>query len=514
MPAAHGYSRSDIVETTLVVGLEIHVELSTRTRMFTRIANVAHRDHFDAPPNTLVDPVVMALPGALPSMNKEAVERSMLVGMALNCRIPDECRWDRKNYFYPDMPKGYQISQYDLPLCVDGFLDIDSANGNTQRIGIIRAHLEEDAGKLGHDAPDGSTTDGSLVDLNRAGTPLLEIVTAPDFRNADDVITFARELHTICCFLNVTEGIMQRGHMRFEPNVNLHIVTSDRERHVTPIVEMKNLNSFRSVHAAIEYESQRQISAWLEDGQTHGSGMKVTRGWNDERGVSFVQREKEDAHDYRYFPEPDLVPVRVSEEWRAAVRAQLPELPRARRTRYIDELGLSPVDATVLSADRRLCAFFEDCVELLATSEGNALDAAKMLLNVVARIANERNVPIAELGLTPTQVVSIIAMRAHKRIGSTNVGELMEILVEHGDADTDPEALATDRGMLQVSDTKALDEWIAQAVEAEPQSASDFAAGKDAAIGRLMGAVMQRSGGQADAGLVRERLVQILRDAP
>ena len=274
-----------IAKSSLKVGLEIHIELATRTKMFTRVPNAAHPAHFDEEPNTLIDPVVCALPGSLPVMNKAAVEMSMMVGLALGCGIARFSKWDRKNYYYPDLPKGYQISQYDLPLCHDGRVEIPAAAGGTRAIGIIRAHLEEDTGKLGHELPGGHHYAGSLVDLNRAGTPLLEIVTAPDFDSAADVVAFAQELRGICRFLGVTEGIMQKGHMRFEPNINVIAELEDGTVVKTPVVEVKNLNSFKALRGAIEYELGAQLDRWREDGKVMGPGAKSTRGWEDRKST-------------------------------------------------------------------------------------------------------------------------------------------------------------------------------------------------------------------------------------
>jgi len=497
------------------IGMEIHVELATRSKMFTRAANLAHPDHLGAAPNTLVDPVVMGLPGALPVMNRAAVEMSMRVGLALQCTIPELCVWDRKNYFYPDLPKGYQISQYELPLCVDGYLDITRADGSEQRVGIIRAHLEEDAGKLGHELPGGAPYDGSLIDLNRAGTPLLEIVTAPDLASAEDAAIFARELHRLCRFIGVTVGDMQRGHMRFEPNVNVIIETDDGRTVATPIVEMKNLNSFRAVQAAIEHEQVRQVHAWEQDGREHGPGMKVTRGWDDERGRTFVQREKEDEDDYRYFPDPDLVPVRIDAAWREQVAAALPELPRERRRRYETEYDLGDREAEVLVADRELCLFFEACVDAYHRLTGTEVpsmhagqQAAKILLNAGAKRANEQGTEIHALGVAPEQVAGLIVLRDEGTVGSSAADTLFGLLCER---DGDARSIAEVERLVQVSDAGRLDEWIAQAIEAQPQAAADFAAGKDAAVGRLVGEVMKRSGGQADAKAVRDKLVEVLR---
>jgi len=492
------------------IGLEVHVELATRTKMFTRTPNPAHPDYHDAEPNTLIDPVVVALPGTLPVMNAEAVEMSMMVGLALNCTIARYSQWDRKNYFYPDLPKGYQISQYGLPLCGDGAIDIPAAGGGTRRIGIIRAHLEEDTGKLGHELPGGIAYEGSLVDFNRAGTPLLEIVTAPDFDCADDVVSFGNELRNICRFLGVTEGVMQRGHMRFEPNVNVIIRTEEGGEFATPIVEVKNLNSFRAVKGAIEHEAERQVRQWLEDGRTMGAGMKSTRGWDDVRQVTVLQREKEDAHDYRYFPEPDLVPVVVDDAWLERVRERVPELPIARRRRYANDYGLDEKDTAAIVGDRDLCFFFEACVDALHERSGTGVPSghpgmasAKMLLNAGAKRANETGRGIHELGISAEQVAQIIALRDEDVVGPQAADTLFGLLC---DTDRDARSVAEENGLIQVRDDGQLDAWVDDAIAANPQAADDVRAGKMAAIGRLVGHVMKLSAGKADAKSVSEKL--------
>ncbi|MFK7959567.1 MAG: Asp-tRNA(Asn)/Glu-tRNA(Gln) amidotransferase subunit GatB [Phycisphaerales bacterium] len=507
--------RGPIVRTRLMVGMEIHVELSTRTKMFTRTPNPAHPDFHDAPPNTLIDPVVAALPGALPVMNRAAVEMSMMVGLALGCTIPPSCKWDRKNYFYPDLPKGYQISQFDMPLCIDGAVDVEVEPGRTKRIGIIRAHLEEDTGKLSHELPGGGTYAGSLVDLNRAGTPLLEIVTQPDFDSAEETVAFARELRAICRALGVTPGIMQRGHMRFEPNINVVIETKDGHEYRTPIVEIKNLNSFRAVKGAIEHEYERQIAAFTADGLVMGPGAKSTRGWDDAKLVTVLQRQKEDAHDYRYFPEPDLVRVDVSPEWVESVRAQLPELPRARRARYAAAYELPELDAAALVEEHETADWFDACVEALRELAGGRLTeasagkaCAKIILNAATKRAREAGVATHEVGISPRQVAELVDLRERDVIGSSAGSELFNLLCETDDA---AEAVANANGLVQVRDAAAMDEWIAAAIEQQPQAAEDFAGGKDAAAGRLVGAVMKLSGGTADAKAVREGLVAKLR---
>ena len=502
---------ASIVSTRLKIGMEIHVELATKSKMFSRSANVAHPDHYEAAPNSLVDPMVAALPGVLPVMNKQAVEMAMMVGIALGCTIARVSKWDRKNYFYPDLPKGYQISQYDQPLCCDGELHIPGADGTTKRIGIIRAHLEEDTGKLGHELPGGKPYNGSLVDLNRAGTPLLEIVTHPALESAQDAVTFGKELRNLCRFLGVSEGIMQRGHMRFEPNVNVIIRTDDGDEFATPIVEIKNLNSFRALRGAIEHEHKRQVEAWTEDGVVQAPGLKSTRGWDDARLITVLQREKEEADDYRYFPDPDLIPVVVSDEWRQNVAARIPELPMQMRRRYQEQYKLSAKDALALTDDRDMCMFYEQCVDACGASGGSQAQVgsacAKLLLNAGAKRANERGCGVHELGISPRQVAQIIELRDQEAIGSTAADELFGLLC---DSDDKAQAVAEQHGLLQVRDEGQLDRWCEGAIEAQPQAADDFRSGKAAAIGRLVGQVMKVSRGQADAKAAKEKLTQKL----
>jgi aspartyl-tRNA(Asn)/glutamyl-tRNA(Gln) amidotransferase subunit B len=492
------------LKTRLMVGMEVHVELATRSKMWTSAPNVAHRDYFDAPPNSLLDPVVIGMPGTLPVMNKAALEMAMLVGLALHCEIARFSKWDRKSYYYPDLPKNYQLSQYDKPICGEGWLDVPTNAGATQRIRIIRAHLEEDAGKLLHEAPGGFAIDHSIVDLNRAGTPLLEIVTHPDIETPEEAVAFAQALRDICRALGVTEGIMQKGHIRFEPNINV-IIEKDGEPGVvykTPIVEIKNLNSFKAVHGAIAYEYERQVEEWLETGRVMGSRAKSTRGWDDVKGVTTHQRTKEDADEYRYFPDPDLVPVVVSEEWIEKLKLRLPELPEAKRTRYLTTLGLSEKDADQLLGEPKTAAFYD---AIVATGV-DAKRAAKLLLNTAAKQANERGIAVHELGVTPAQVKAILDLVAASKISSNGADELLAACCEAANGDTSPEELAEARGLLQVSDTGALESFV-QAVLADPRNAravADIKAGKDKAIGSLMGQVMKLSKGQANPQMVTE----------
>ena len=331
----------------VLIGLEIHVQLATQTKMFTAAANGA--TNFGASPNSLVDPVILGLPGTLPVMNKRAVESAIKVGLALGCAISPHTKWDRKSYYYPDLPKNYQISQYDEPLCGEGVFTVEDDAGKPFSIRIRRAHLEEDAGKLLHEAPGGFRIEHSIVDLNRAGTPLLEIVTEPDFQTPRQLALFAQELQKLVQFLGVSEGQMQMGHMRFEPNINLHITDSASQVYKTAITEIKNLNSFSVLERASGYEIQRQLHAWESTGTL---GKKSTYGWNESKAETYWQRDKEEADDYRYFPDPDLMPVQVDAVWLAELKQQVGELPQARRKRYVVLLGLSEKEASLLATDR------------------------------------------------------------------------------------------------------------------------------------------------------------------
>lgn len=492
------------LKTRLMVGLEIHVELATRSKMWTSAPNVAHADYFDAEPNTLLDPVVIGMPGTLPVMNKEAVRMAIRVGLAMGCEIARWCKWDRKSYYYPDLPKNYQISQYDLPLCGKGVMEVavsDEPDAVMRPVRIIRAHLEEDAGKLLHEAVGGGMIDYSIVDLNRAGTPLLEIVTEPDFVTAGQVVRFGQTLRNICRFLGVTEGVMQRGQMRFEPNINV-VIEKGGQTYKTPIVEIKNLNSFKAVQGSIEYEHGRQVMQWLEDGKVMSPGSKSTRGWDDAKGVTVLQREKEDAHDYRYFPDPDLVPVTVGEEWLEELRATIPELPLARERRYVAEYGLNVRDARALVGERDVCLFFEAIV-----SEGvEGKRAATICRNNLAKLANERGCGVHELGISAKQVAAVDAMQRENKISSNGADTLYGKLCASGDEGMTVEEAAKKYGLIQVSDDSQLDGWVMSAILCQPQAAEDVRAGKTAAIGRLVGEVMKQSGGQANPKLIQAKL--------
>lgn len=491
------------LKTTLKVGMEIHVELDTRSKIWTDAPNVAHPDFLNSEPNTLLSPVVIGMPGTLPVINEQAVEMSILVGLALNCEIAKHTKWDRKSYWYPDLPKNYQISQYDEPICGEGYLDIPDG-GDTKTIRITRAHLEEDAGKLLHELPGGGFSDGSLVDLNRAGTPLLEIVTEPDFDSADQTVTFGQMLRDICRHLGVTQGIMQKGHMRFEPNINV-IIEKDGETYKTPVVEIKNLNSFKAVHGAILHEHERQIEQWLADGKVMGARAKSTRGWDDVNLVTTPQREKEDADEYRYFPDPDLCEVEVTEEMMDRVKAQLVELPLDRLQRYIDEIGLKEIDAKAIIDEPATTRFYEAVLKAGADAKA----ASKLIRNNLSKLANEQGVLPDALGISAQQVADVIALTSANKVGSSAVDKLLELCAGSDDS---AEQLAEANGLMQVMDDSALEAWVDE-VLANPKmakSVDDVKNGKDKAINALLGQVMRLSKGsanpQAVTAMIKEKL--------
>lgn len=477
------------VSHKVLVGLEIHVQLATKSKMFT-----GARNGFGGEPNSQVDEQVLGLPGVLPVINRRAVEFAMMVGIALGCQIARHTKWDRKSYYYPDLPKNYQISQYDLPLCHSGSFTLETEEG-PKAIRIRRAHLEEDAGKLLHEAPGGYPIDYSIVDLNRAGTPLLEIVTEPDFDSPRAVALFAQELQKLVQFLGVSEGQMQMGHMRFEPNINVHITDERGNVHKTAITEIKNLNSFSVLEKATAYEIQRQIRQWLETGDL---GRKSTYGWDDARQMTVHQRDKEQASDYRYFPDPDLVPVEVSDAWLAEVKAKVGELPAARRKRYVEALGLPLADAAILTGDRATGDFYEAALE----AGGEPRRVANLLLAHGRRLANEKARPVSELGISPQRFAQIARLIDAGQITASNAGPLFDRLVQ---SDADPADLARDMGLLLTSDSSAVDAAIDAMIAANPKPLQDYRGGKATALGALTGLIMKQVKG-ANPQVVQQRL--------
>jgi aspartyl-tRNA(Asn)/glutamyl-tRNA(Gln) amidotransferase subunit B len=475
----------------IIVGLEIHVHLATRTKIFCGCELV-----YGDTANTHVCPVCLGMPGSLPVMNKRALEYAILMGLALNCKIALFTKWDRKSYYYPDLPKNYQISQYDLPFSEHGFIEIPTESGGTKKIRITRAHLEEDAGKNIH-----TLGNFSAVDLNRAGTPLLEIVTEPDMNSPEEVGALARELQRIVRFLGVSEADMQKGHMRFEPNVNLHI-TRNGEIFKTPISEVKNLNSFRAIERSIAYEARRQYAEFLETGKTLQMGNKSTYGWDDEKQMTVLQREKEEAHDYRYFPDPDLVPVEVDESWLNEIKSRLCELPLQMQNRFVSEYGLSDYDAGVLTADRSTGEFFDNVVRCGA----DAKRVCNLLTQTGLKLANEKGVRVDQLGVSAEQLAQLAKMADVGDVSATAATTIFEEMAASGG---NPMQIAESKNLIQKSDSGEIESLVdavllenAEAVE----DAKDNPKKAKKAMGFLMGQVIQKSKGQANPKIVSQIL--------
>ena len=489
-------SQRIIKSARVLVGMEIHVQLATHSKMFTGAANA-----FGAEPNTLVDEQVLGLPGVLPVMNRTAVEYAIKVGLALGCRISRHTKWDRKSYFYPDLPKNYQISQYDLPLCEQGSFELEMKGtaggeaGRTKTIRIRRAHLEEDAGKLLHEAPGGRPIEFSIVDLNRAGTPLLEIVTEPDLSGGEEVAAFGQELQKIVQFLGVSHGQMQMGQMRFEPNINVHITDGQGQVYETAITEIKNLNSFSVLERATNYEADRQVREWVETGSL---GKKSTYGWDEAAGATYWQRDKEEANDYRYFPDPDLTPVEVDEKWLGELKAQVGELPAARRRRYVERLGLSAADAATLAADRATGDFYEQAL----AAGGEPRRVSNLILSHGRRLANEKGVPLAKLGISPRRFAEVAQLIDQNKVAVGAAGAVFERIAA---GDADPEHVAAELGLTQVSDSGAVDAAIDAMLAQNPRPLQDYRAGKQAAFNALFGMVMKNARG-LNPRMVQERL--------
>ena len=478
----------------LIIGLEVHVQLATESKMFSAVGT-----EFGLPPNTQTDPVSLGLPGTLPVMNGKAFELALKTAVALGANITPFTKWDRKNYYYPDLPKNYQISQYDMPFSTGGSIEIPvrKDGGGGGAVQLVRVHLEEDTGKLTHGA-----YGTSEVDLNRAGIPLLEIVTEPDLRSAQDAKGALEELRLTLRYLGVSDCEMQEGSLRCDANVNLHIQTDKGETVATPIVEVKNLNSFRSVERAIEYEAERQLEKWKRDGLTINDAPKQTRGWSEPDGATKPQREKETAADYRYFPEPDLVPVVVDEAWVERVRATVCELPSARRRRYEADHGLSAYDANVLVEQGADVADYFDAV-VAATGEPKL--ASNWVQQDVLRVAKERKLSLAEFPVGPAALSELINRVKRKDLNTNQGREVLGKLIEGGEI----EAIIAGGGYGMVSDAGAIDAAIDAALAANPKAVEDLKNGKkkpDAVKGFLRGQVMKQTGGKADPALVGERL--------
>ncbi|QDT02576.1 Aspartyl/glutamyl-tRNA(Asn/Gln) amidotransferase subunit B [Rubripirellula lacrimiformis] len=482
--------------TTTVIGLEVHVQLKTETKLFCGCSTT-----FGAAPNTQVCPVCLGLPGALPVMNDAAIELSIRAGLAIDCSIPPMTKWDRKQYFYPDLPKGYQISQFDLPICADGFLEIpDPANPEkTRHIGIIRAHLEEDAGKSMHDEAAGRGD--TRIDLNRCGTPLLEIVSQPDLRSSAEAKAYLQELKLRMTHLGISDCEMQEGSLRVDANVNLHIEV-DGKKIATPIVEVKNMNSFRAVERAIEHEVDRQYDLWEDTGKTIEDETKTTRGWDDGAGKTFLQREKEESADYRYFPDPDLLPIRLPADRIEAARASLGELPAALRVRLENQYGIKPYDADVIvNQGPALIAYFETA----GTKSGDGKRTSSWIQQDVMRTIKDREIDIDQFPVSADELGELLRRVSKGEIDNTRARDVFAHMIEH---QVTVEAAITALGIESVDDNE-LESLCKELLDANPQVVEDFKGGKQQAVGSLIGQAKKRNP-NANPQVVRETLIKLL----
>ena len=474
-----------------VIGLEVHAQLTTKTKIFCGCST-----EFGQTPNSQTCPVCLALPGALPVLNQKAVELAIRTGLATNCQIAPRSIFARKNYFYPDLPKGYQISQFELPVCEHGWLDIDLESGEKKRIGITRAHMEEDAGKLIHgDTPE--TSNSSLVDLNRACTPLLEIVSEPDMRSADEAVGYLKKLHQIVVYLGVCDGNLEEGSFRCDANVS---VRPYGQEEFGTRAELKNLNSFRFIKQAIEYEVERQIDL-IESG---GKVVQETRLFDSNTGMSRSMRGKEDAHDYRYFPDPDLVPLVISEEWVEEVRATLPELPEAKRSRFVAERGLTAYDAEVLAADREVADYFDACVVLAQDAKA----CANWVMGDVLRKLKETETAISVAPVSPERLAGLLARIADVTISGKIAKTVFEKMWQNGQS---ADQIIEKEGLKQVTDTGAIEGLVDEVIAANPDQVAEYLGGKDKLIGFFVGKVMQASQGKANPGMVNQLLKKKLK---
>jgi len=465
-----------------IIGVEVHAQLRTKSKMFCGCGTM-----FGLSANSQTCPVCLGLPGSLPVINRMAVEMAVRAGLALNCTITAHNQFARKNYFYPDLPKGYQISQYESPICQHGWIEIVGVEG-TKRVRIRRAHLEEDAGKNVHETGAG----GSRVDLNRAGTPLLEIVTEPDMQSADEVVSYLKGLRDILMYLEVCDGNMEEGNFRCEPNLSLRPVG---QKEFGTKVELKNINSFKYVKDAVEYEIKRQTKV-LRDG---GKIYQETRLWNIDRGETAVMRSKEEAHDYRYFPDPDLVPLKLQPDWIEGLRSSLPELPAIRMRRFIEVYGLPEYDAGLITASKGLAEYFEACV----TQFNHPKTVSNWVMGELTRELNNSATDIAASPVSPERLVSLLQMVEKGAISLKVARELFPELYKSGKS---PEQIVQEKGLTQVSDEGALGKVIDEVLAKSPRQVAQFKEGKQQVLGFLVGQVMKTSGGKANPGKVNELL--------
>ncbi len=471
----------------MIIGLEVHAELSTKTKIYCGCST-----EFGQDPNTHCCPICTGMPGVLPVLNEKVVEYAVKAGLATNCEISRFSKQDRKNYFYPDLPKAFQTSQYDLPLCTKGHLDF-KVNGEDKTVGITRIHIEEDAGKLIHDDFTGDT----LVDMNRCAVPLIEIVSEPDIRSADEAVMYMQTLKSILEYLEVCDCKMQEGSLRCDVNLS---VRKKGETKFGTRTETKNLNSFKAIHNSIEYEAARQIEE-IENG---GIILQETRRYDDVKGYGYAMRSKEDAHDYRYFPEPDLAPIVLSDEYIDNIKKSLPEMPHIKKERYIKELGLSEYDAEQIVSSKETATFFEEAYSIC----NNPKAVANWIMSDFAKMLNEEEITISDSKVTAKNLASLIKLIDTNVISSAIAKKVFIEMFKEG---KDAKDIVEEKGLKQVTDEGAILEIVKKVVDANPQSVSDYKAGKEKAIGFLVGQIMKESRGKANPQIVNKLLLEILK---
>lgn len=469
-----------------VIGLEVHTELQTKTKIFCSC-----RTSFGAEPNTNVCPVCLGLPGVLPVLNKKVLEYAVRAGLALNCEISRFSKFDRKNYYYPDLPKNFQTSQFDLPICEHGYLDVE-VEGEKRRIRITRAHMEEDAGKLVHHGTSITDSDYSLVDYNRTGTPLLEIVSEPDMRSAKEAVAYMEKMRAILQYVGISDCRMEEGSLRCDANVSVRPVG---QKELGTKTEIKNINSFKGVERAIEYEAMRQAEL-LEDG---GKVVQETRTWDEKEGVTKSMRTKEEANDYRYFPEPDLVPFTVSDEYIENIRKSLPELPDARKERYMKEFGLSSEDAVFMTNDKATADYFEAAVEAGADPKA----CVNWLMGEFASQLSTDGIEIAKAPVSAENLAALLKLISKGTISGKIAKKVFATMWKEGG---NPEEIVKAQGLVQISDTAELSKLVDEVVGKNPKAVEDFKAGKKKAVGALVGQIMKATKGKANPRVINELL--------
>lgn len=469
-----------------VIGLEVHTELQTKTKIFCSC-----RTSFGADPNTNVCPVCLGLPGVLPVLNKKVLEYAVRAGLALNCEISRFSKFDRKNYYYPDLPKNFQTSQFDLPICEHGYLDVE-VEGEKRRIRITRAHMEEDAGKLVHHGTSITDSDYSLVDYNRTGTPLLEIVSEPDMRSAKEAVAYMEKMRAILQYVGISDCRMEEGSLRCDANVSVRPVG---QKELGTKTEIKNINSFKGVERAIEYEAMRQVEL-LEDG---GKVVQETRTWDEKEGVTKSMRTKEEANDYRYFPEPDLVPFTVSDEYIENIRKSLPELPDARKERYMKEFGLSSEDAVFMTNDKATADYFEAAVDAGADPKA----CVNWLMGEFASQLSTDGIEIAKAPVSAENLAALLKLISKGTISGKIAKKVFATMWKEGG---NPEEIVKAQGLVQISDTAELSKLVDEVVGKNPKAVEDFKAGKKKAVGALVGQIMKATKGKANPRVINELL--------